>query len=171
MKSKLGALALGLLATTAIAIGALGPTAGVAAQEPETDSAIDAAIDSNDHTRLPTWIRHSIIVCAAETIDVRVTTVKAGLRNGYSLKEIAARYEVRASELKRGILACEAAFLQRMVLNGNLTRWQAYRIFEFIEDHIERIINYHCSPSDPVLSDAATDLAPTDVAVTDAATD
>jgi hypothetical protein len=170
MRSKLGALALGLLAITVIAIGAIGPATSAAA-DPETEAEIEAAIASGDHTRLPTWLRHSIIVCAAETIGVHPATVKAGLLEGHSLKEIAARYGVRAGELERGILACEADFLQRQVENGTLTRWQAYRIFEFIEDHIHRIINYHYSPNDPVLSDAATDVAVTDEPVPDAVMD
>ena len=169
MRSKLGGLALGLFATTAIAIGALGPATSAAA-EPAPDAEIDAAIAGNDHTRLPVWLRHSIIVCAAETIDVHVAAVKAGLRAGHSLKEIAARHGVRPAELKSGILACEWHFLARLVEADKLSRWQAYRVFEFIEDHIDRIINYHYNPHDPVLrDDAASDVPLTD-AVTDSAT-
>ena len=169
MKSKVGALALCLLATSAILIGAVGPATGAAA-EPEADAEIEAAISSNDHARLPIWLRHSIIVCAAETIDVHVATVKAGLRAGHSLKEIAARHGVRPLELKRGILACEWHFLARLVEAGKLSRWQAYRVFEFIEDHIDRIINYHYNPNDSVLRDDATSDVPETDAATDAAT-
>lgn len=157
MKHKLGALALGLFAITVIAIGALGPAAGVAA-EPETDSAqIDLALALGDDTRLPTWLRHSIIVCAAETIDARVSTVKAGLRAGHSLKEIAARHGVRANELKRGILTCERELLWRLAGTDKLTRLQAYRIFSLLQANIDRIINFHYNPNDAVLSDAVTD--------------
>ncbi len=170
MKRTLGALALGLLATTALAFGALG-TAGSAAAEPEVDSArIDAAIAANDHTRLPLWLRHSIIVCAAETIEVRVSTVKAGLRAGYSLKEIAARYHVRPNELKRGILECERHLLWRLVEAEKLTRAQFYRLMYFLTTHIDRIINYHYAPHDRVLSDV-TDVLVTDRPVTDAVRD
>jgi hypothetical protein len=156
MKLKLGALALGLFATTAIVFGAVGPATGAAA-EPETGSAqIDTAIASGDFTRLPVWLRHSIIVCAAETIGARVSTVQADLRTGQSLKEIANRYGVRAPELQRGILACEHEYLWRLVGTGKLTRLQAVRVFNFLEIHIERIINYHFDPHDAALADAAT---------------
>ncbi len=167
---KLGALALGLLATTAIAFGALGGTASAAA-EPESDSAqIDAAIASGDHTRLPTWLRNSIIACAAETIDVSVSEVKAGLRHGYSLKEIATRHGVRPPELKRGILSCEQHLLLRMVEAGKLSRHEAHRILNFLEEHINQIINHHYATDDHVIRDAAiTDVAPSDVRVTDEA--
>lgn len=152
MQTKLGVLALGLLAVTVIAIGAIGSATNVSADpEPALESA-DAAIASGEHTRLPYWLRQSIIVCAAETIDARVATVKAALRQGHSLKEIAARHEVRAPELIRGILACERNFLERLVDSGKLTRLEAARIFDFIEDHIERIINYHYEPNDAVLT-------------------
>ncbi len=162
MKRKLSALALGLLATTALAFGALGPAGGVAA-DPETDSAqIDLAIATGDHTRLPTWLRYSIIACAAETIEARVSTVWAGLRAGYSLKEIAARYQMRENELKRGILECERQFLWRLVETDKLNRAQFYRLMYFLTTHIDRIVNYHYSPSDPVLSDAVTGVAVTD---------
>jgi hypothetical protein len=161
MKRKLGALALGLLATTAIAMGAFG-AATAAHADPETDSAIDAAIASGDHTRLPTWLRHSIIVCAAETIHVRVGTVTAGLRAGHSLSEIAARFGVREPALERGILECERHLLWRLVETDKLNRAQYYRLMYFLTTHIDRIVNYHYSPSDPALSDALTDALVTD---------
>ncbi len=162
MKRKLGTLALGLLATTVLALGALGP-AGSAAADSETDAAqIDLAISTGDHTRLPTWLRHSIIVCAAETIEARVSTVKAGLRAGFSLKEIAARHGVRVNELKRGILDCERHLLWRLVEAGELNRAQFYRLMYFLTTHIDRIVNYHYDPHDRVLSDTITDVTVTD---------
>lgn len=164
MHRKLCALALGLLATTAIAIGALGPASGAAA-DPETDSAqIDIAIATGDHTRLPTWLRYSIVACAADTINVRVATVKAGLSAGHSLSEIAARYGVREPALERGILECERHFLWRLVETDKLNRAEFYRLMYFLTTHIGRIVNYHYSPNDAVFSDAATDVAVTDAA-------
>jgi hypothetical protein len=166
MMTRIGALALGLLATTAIAIGALGPATGAAA-DPETDSAqIDLAIETGDFTRLPTWLRYSIIACAAETMEARVSTVKAGLRAGFSLKEIAARHGVRANELKRGILDCERHFLWRLVEIDKLNRAEFYRVMYFLTTHIDRIINHHYHPTGAVLRDTVTDAEPTD-AVTD----
>jgi hypothetical protein len=109
MKIKLGALALGLLATTAIAIGALGAATTASANEPQLESA-DAAIASGDHTRLPYWLKNSIIACAAKTMDERVAVVKAALRQGYSLKEIGIRHGVRPEALEDGILRCERHF-------------------------------------------------------------
>jgi hypothetical protein len=157
MKLKLGALALGLLALSAIAIGAIGPATSAAA-DPESDSAqIDEAIATGDFTRLPVWLRHSIIVCAAETIHAPVSAVKADLLAGHSLKEIANRYGVRAPELQRGILTCEHEYLWRLVGTGQLTRLQAFRVFNFLEIHIERIVNYHFNPLDAALKDAAGD--------------
>jgi hypothetical protein len=156
MKTKLGALALGLLATTAIAIGALGAATTASADDPQLESA-DAAIASGDHTRLPFWVKNSIVACAAKTMNERVAVVKAALRQGYSLKEIGIRHGVRPEALERGILRCERHFLDRLVEAGKLTRLEAHRIYDFIEDHITRIINFHYDPSDPVLRDAAGD--------------
>jgi len=179
MKLKLGGLALGLLATTALALGALGPAGSVAA-EPETDSArIGLAIATSDHTRQPTSLNrpepspvcipaamlhlgcYSIIACAAETIEARVSTVKAGLRAGFSLKEIAARHGVRANELKRGIVECERQLLWRLVEADELNRAQFFRLMNFLTTHIDRIINYHYDPHDAVLSEAVKDVAMT----------
>jgi hypothetical protein len=156
MKTRLGALALGLLAITALAISALGAATTVSAADPPPESP-DAAIDSGDFTRLPYWVKNSIIACAAKTMDERVAVVKAALRQGYSLKEIGIRHGVRPEVLERGILRCERHFLDRLVEAGKLSRQEAYRIYDFIEDHITRIINFHYDPSDPVLRDAAGD--------------
>ena len=159
MKRRLGLLALCLLAVTGIAMSA----ATSAGAEPETDSAqIDIAIATGDHTRLPTWLRYSIIACAAETMDARVGAVKAGLRAGHSLKEIAARHGVREGELKRGILECEREFLWRLAGTDKLNRAEFYRVMYFLTTHIDRIVNYHYGPNDAVLSDAVTDVAVTD---------
>jgi hypothetical protein len=156
MKTKLGALALGLLAVTAIAIGALSAVTTASAADPPPDSP-DAAIASGDHTRLPYWIKNSIIACAARTMNERVAVVKAALRQGKSLKEIGIRHGVRPEALERGILYCERHHLDRLVADGKLTRAEAARIFDFLENHITRIINYHYQPTDPVLRDAAGD--------------
>jgi hypothetical protein len=156
MKTRLGALALGLLAITAIAIGALGSATIASADDPALESA-DTAIASGDHSRLPFWVKNSIIACAAKTMDERVAVVKAALRQGYSLKEIGIRHGVRPEALENGILRCERHFLYRLVEAGKLTRLEAARIYDFIEDHITRIINFHYNPGDPVLRDAAGD--------------
>ena len=156
MRIKLGALALGLLALTAIAIGALGAATTASADDPKLESA-DAAIASGDHTRLPYWIKNSIIACAAKTMNERVAVVKAALRQGYSLKEIGVRHGVRPEALERGILSCERHFLDRLVESGKLTRAEAARIYNFLQKNITRIINFHYQPSDPVLRDAAGD--------------
>jgi len=156
MRIKLGALALGLLAITTIAVGAFGAATTASAADPSLESA-GAAIATGDHTRLPFWIKNSVIACAARTMNERVAVVKAALRQGYSLKEIGIRHGVRPEALERGILHCERHFLDRLVANGKLTRLEAARIFDFLEDHITRIINYHYQPSDPVLRDAAGD--------------
>jgi transposase-like protein len=155
MKTKQGVLALGLLAAISVTFSAFGATTAAAA-DPVLESA-DAAIASGDHRRLPHWIKNSIIACAARTMDERVAVVKAGLRQGYSLKEIGIRHGVRPEALENGILRCERHFLYRLVEAGKLTRVEAARIYDFIEDHITRIINFKYPPSDPVLRDAAGD--------------
>jgi hypothetical protein len=171
MTRKLATLALGLLVCSVVVAGALGPATGAAA-EPAPDEEIDAAIAGGDHTRLPAWLRHSIIVCAADTIHIRVATVKAGLRAGYSLSEIAARFGVREPALERGILECERHYLWRLVETDKLNRAQFYRLMYFLTTHIDRIVNYHYESGDPALSDALeTDVAPSTVQVTDAVTD
>jgi hypothetical protein len=156
MKTKFGAAVLGLLAIGAIAIGALGATTTASAADPQLESA-DAAIASGNHDRLPYWLKNSIVACAAKTMNARVAVVKAGLRQGHSLKEIGIRHGVRPTTLERGILHCERHYLDRLVHAGKLTRAEAARIFNFLENNITRIINHKYQPADPVLRDAAGD--------------
>jgi hypothetical protein len=89
------------------------------------------------------WLRRSIIVAAADTIDVRPIVVIEALRNCHSLVELAARHEIRPTELARGILGYERHYLTRLVDAGILTRAEAARILNFLTEHIERIINFH----------------------------
>jgi hypothetical protein len=112
MRTKLGLLALATLA--ALAVSLLGPDPVAFAEDGGLESA-EPAIASGDYTRLPYWLKNSIIVCAARTMDERVAVVKAALRQGYSLKEIGIRHEVRPEALEQGILRCERHFLHRLV--------------------------------------------------------
>ncbi len=92
----------------------------------------------------------------------------SALRHGYSLKQIGIRAGVRPVALEHGILRCEHAVLTRMVEHGDLEPGEARRIFNFLESHITRIINFQWNPRDAALTDVAlSDVAPTE-AVTDA---
>ena len=91
---------------------------------------------------MPRWLRHSIIVCAARTMDVEVERVKWGLLHGHSLKEIGIVAGVRPVELENGILRCEHTLLERLVLADKLEPGEARRIFRFLEEHITRIVDY-----------------------------
>jgi hypothetical protein len=156
MRTKLGLLALAMLAALAVSYFALAPAHVAFAEDGAFESA-ELAIASGDHTRLPYWLKNSIIVCAARTMDERVAAVKAALRQGYSLKEIGIRHGVRPEALEQGILRCERNFLHRLVDADKLARAEAARIYNFLEEHITRIINFHYQPDDPVVQDAASD--------------
>jgi hypothetical protein len=96
-----------------------------------------------DHPDFPVWLRGSVIDCAAKTIGIPVEEVKAGLRHGHSLKEIAARHGVRPAALAKGILRCEDVFLTRLAQAGKITREQKVRLMHFLTRHIDEIISYH----------------------------
>ena len=113
-----------------------------------------ARLFDGDTTHPARWLRHSIIVCAAETMDLEVRQVVLGLRNGHSLQEIGIRAGVRPERLENGILRCERALLSRMVEAGELEPSEARRIWNYLEDHITRIINFKWNPQDPALDSA-----------------
>ena len=142
MKFKFG-IAFAAVAIGVIAFGALSPNSSAVAQEPQDAPGYE--VDTPDPFG-GVRLRESIIACAAKTIGIREHEVRAGLRAGASLKEIAARHGVRPNELKRGILDCEADLLRRLVDAGLVTRLQAARIMNYLTDHIDRIISFHYQP-------------------------
>ena len=113
-----------------------------------------ARLFDGDDTHPARWLRHSIIVCAAETMNLEVRQVVIGLRSGHSLKEIGIRAGVRPERLENGILRCERALLSRMVEAGELEPPEARRIWNYLEDHITRIISFKWNPQDPALDSA-----------------
>jgi hypothetical protein len=129
----LGGIAAALLLVAAV-------PSGTAAADPAFDEA-QARLFDGDTTHPERWLRHSIVVCAAETMNLDVRQVVYGLRNGHSLKE-------------NGILRCERLLLDRLVEAGKLEPSEARRIWHYLEDNITRIINYKWNPQDPALDSA-----------------
>lgn len=136
--TKLGTFAAGVALAIA-ALGTLLPARGALAQETTPRTATVAPY--GDAAGLPGWLRHSIVVCAAETMGLDVDQVLLGLRNGASLAEIGIRAGVHPAALEDGILRCERNLLARMVETGELRPAEARRIFNLLNDHITRIIN------------------------------
>ena len=141
MKLRFGIL-LASLAFAVVSFGVLSPAGSASAQEPETMGEVDAAYFYGEDANVPRWLRYSIVYCAAKTMGIEVDQVKAGLRNGHSLKEIGIRAGVRPIALQNGILRCEHNLLERLVNAGELEPNEARRIFQFLTEHITRIINY-----------------------------
>ena len=141
MKTRIGML-LGTLALAVVSFGVLSPAGSAAAEEPEMLGEIDAAYFFGEDAAMPPWLRYSIVYCAAKTMGLEVDQVKAGLRQGHSLKEIGIRAGVRPLQLESGILRCEHNLLERLVNAGELEPGEARRIFDFLSTHITRIINY-----------------------------
>jgi hypothetical protein len=142
----LGGIAAALLLVAAV-------PSGTAAADPAFDEA-QARLFDGDTTHPERWLRHSIVVCAAETMNLDVRQVVYGLRNGHSLKEIGIRAGVRPERLENGILRCERLLLDRLVEAGKLEPSEARRIWHYLEDNITRIINYKWNPQDPALDSA-----------------
>jgi hypothetical protein len=113
-----------------------------------------APLFDGDTTHPARWLRHSIIACAAETMNLEVRQVVLGLHNGHSLKEIGIRAGVRPEQLENGILRCERALLSRLVEAGELEPSEARRIWHYLEDHITPTINFKWNPQDPALDSA-----------------
>jgi hypothetical protein len=125
-----------------LGFAALSPAGGVSAQEPEMAGEVDSAYFYGEDARVPSWLRYSIVYCAAKVMDLEVEQVKTGLRTGHSLKEIGIRAGVRPFTLESGILRCEHNLLERLVNAGELDPGEARRIYQFLTAHITRIINW-----------------------------
>ena len=148
---KLTTLLAGIAAAVTLLV-AIGP-ATMSSAAPGFDES-QARLFDGDDTHPARWLRHSIIACAAETMNLEVRQVVIGLRSGHSLKEIGIRAGVRPERLENGILRCERALLGRMVEAGELQPSEARRIWNYLEDHITRIINFKWNPEDPALDSA-----------------
>jgi hypothetical protein len=141
MKTRIG-IVFGALALAVMAFGAVSPAGRAAAEESETLGEVDAAYFYGEDAAMPRWLRYSIVYCAAKTLDIEVDQVKAGLRHGHSLAEIGIRAGVRPAALENGILRCEQHLLLRLVNAGELEPPEARRIFNFLREHITRIIHW-----------------------------
>jgi hypothetical protein len=142
MKFKIGMLFAGLVVAVA-AIGVLNPIGMASAEDnPATTGDVDVPYFFTGGASMPHWLRYGIVYCAARTTGLDIDLIKAGLRNGESLKQIAAQAGVRPVVLENGILRCERGVLDGLVDVGELDRLQAARIYTFLETHIARILNF-----------------------------
>jgi hypothetical protein len=142
MKTRIG-LFFAAFALAAVSFGLLGPAGSAKADDSDVLlGEVDAAYFYGEDANMPRWLRYSIIHCAAKTLGLEVEQVKAGLRHGHSLKEIGIRAGVRPIALENGILRCEQHLLLRLVNADKLEPPEARRIFNFLREHITRIINY-----------------------------
>jgi hypothetical protein len=142
MKFKIGMLFAGL-AVVVVASGVLSPIGTASAEEdPATAGNVDAPYFFAQDATMPHWLRYSIVYCTAKTTGIDIDLIKDGLRNGESLKQIAADAGVRPVVLDNGILHCERGVLDNLVDVGELNRLQAARIYTFLETHIVRIVNF-----------------------------
>jgi hypothetical protein len=159
MKLNFG-LVVGGLVVAALGVGVLGSGGVASAERPHPPPpppvagpppVAPVAFVEDDFLLRP-WLRRSIIECAAKVMDLEVWQVVYGLREGHSLKEIGVRAGVRPERLEYGILRCERAVLAHMVETGQLQPEEARRIYNFLDNNIERIISFHWNPDDEALN-------------------
>ena len=86
-------------------------------------------------------LHYLVIEAAADTLGMEVDDLKAELRDGNSLADVAETQGVSVDDLKAGILENVQATLDQKVADEDLTQEQADRIFEAISDSIDRIVN------------------------------
>ncbi|HLF79229.1 MAG TPA: hypothetical protein VJB57_17245 [Dehalococcoidia bacterium] len=132
---KLAMFAAGLVVAGSLAFGVMG--AGVAsANEPELE---------NEFGPRP-WLRHAIVLAAAQTIGVPVEQIQAAMQHGASLKEIGMRHGDRPAELSAGIVRHVHTILDNWVADGRITPEMARHGNQFVQSHIRLIINNHFEP-------------------------
>ena len=85
MKLRFGMLLAGLAAV--VASFAISGSSGVAYAQERDAVSDEALLFFGEDVDAPRWLRHSIVVCAAQTMHLEVSQVMSGLRHNHSLKE------------------------------------------------------------------------------------
>jgi lipoate-protein ligase A len=83
-----------------------------------------------------------VVGAAADVLGKEPAEVAEALRSGESLAEQAEAQGMNVEDFKAALLEAIEAKLQTKVDEGTITQEQADRIFEGIEEHIDRIINF-----------------------------
>jgi polyhydroxyalkanoate synthesis regulator phasin len=93
----------------------------------------------------------SIFGEAAEILGLSGAEVRAGLKEGKSLADLASEQGV--SNLEDELASAIEAKLEQAVSNGNLTQEQADRMSEGLTERLDRIINHEGPPREKVRSE------------------
>ena len=141
MKLRFAMLLAGL-ASRSCRSACLSPVGSASAEEPGISGEIDAAYFFGNDAGMPSWLRYSIVYCAAKTMNLEVDQVSWVCVTGSSLTEIGIRAGVRPDALATGILRCEHNLLDRLVNSGDLDPGAGSPDHDLPAPHIERIINY-----------------------------
>lgn len=87
-----------------------------------------------------------ILEAASQVLDIPKEELVEQLQDGASLAEIAEAQGLTGEEFEADLLAQIQVLLGEKVASGDLTQEQADRIFQGIEENIDRIVNAHPHP-------------------------
>lgn len=90
-----------------------------------------------------------VLKAAAEVLDMPLGELKHELKADRSLAQVAEAQGMPVDEFRGALLEQIRAQLDQMVERGRLTEEQAERIYQRMEENIDRIINAHLPPGRP----------------------
>jgi polyhydroxyalkanoate synthesis regulator phasin len=116
----------------------------------QAESRKEGTVPDEGHRRIGQFA-FDIFREAAEILGLSGAELRAGLKEGKSLADLAAEQGV--SDLEERLANAIEAKLQKAVDNGNLTQEQADRFGEGLTDRLDRIINHEGPPGEKVRAD------------------
>lgn len=90
-----------------------------------------------------------VLKATAQVLDVPVGQVVEEVKQGKSLAQVAEAQGMAVEEFKVALVDQIQIQLDEMVAEGDLTQERAERIFQRIEEYIDRIVNAHPNPGGP----------------------
>jgi len=141
-KSLIATVALG----TSLAIGAVGITAALpavaGAQTAPTTQSAPATPAKGGHKALKA-LRHHEFKVAADTIGVTPAELRADIKNGQSVAEVAASKNVPVDTVITAVVNDASAKIDKAVTNGKLTQEKADAMKAKLTDRVTKLVNAH----------------------------
>jgi hypothetical protein len=116
----------------------------------QAESRKEGTAPDEGHRRIGQFV-FDIFGEAAEILGLSGAELRAGLKDGKSLADLAAEQGV--SDLEERLANAIEAKLQQAVDNGNLTQEQADRLGEGLTGRLDRMINHEGPPGEKVRAD------------------
>ena len=133
------------LVDEAVAEGRLTPEKAERIRERISEGRIFPPLGRPHHKPYPR-VQGLIVDSAATVLGMEKEALVEELRSGQSLAEVAEAQGMSVGDFKTALLAQVQANLNAKVAAGDLTQEQADRIFEEIEEYIDRIVNGQFGP-------------------------